>query len=301
MSNFKFDVRIPRILIGLPFHPALKNLPYSCIVSKHVFHIDVLIPMKYNTLLQFPEQMQRVIQPTKHLSLQPPSHVPELINSWKQYNSPVPNISCTVDVLVFHFHFCILQPNCRISVVHVNEALVNGASASNVILTDFPRSIFHPHSWVHPLHANSILELFPLSGSVSWSAAAILILTTIPVLCQLLRIRNPLFWRLDLGFLNIMGFAQDLFSCNLDGSSRLVFHTSSPSGCWFFGGHVEERQPPTASKLRQAREDSSRRVHFSSFSLQFGLRAVTTEMLQMDSRVVSQDTEKKRLPTVLQP
>jgi len=90
-SVFKLKVGVPSVLFGLPGHPVLKNLPYSVVVAKHLFHQSILIP--------------------------------KLINSRLVLASPLPNIPSTVNMLVAHLHIGILQPECHMLEVNGNRSL----------------------------------------------------------------------------------------------------------------------------------------------------------------------------------
>ncbi len=38
------DVGSPAVVIGLPLHPPLENLPRACHVPEHLLHVNVLVP-----------------------------------------------------------------------------------------------------------------------------------------------------------------------------------------------------------------------------------------------------------------
>ena len=92
ISHFEFDVGVPSVIIGFPFHPSFEDLPCSCVVPQNVFHVD--------------------------------KFVPKLVHSRKQCHCTIPQIASMVDILVLHFHFCILQPYRYIFIVNVEGSLV---------------------------------------------------------------------------------------------------------------------------------------------------------------------------------
>ena len=46
VSKLHVDIGMPRLLIRFPFHPALKNLPCTCNITEHLFHVCVFVPVK---------------------------------------------------------------------------------------------------------------------------------------------------------------------------------------------------------------------------------------------------------------
>ena len=64
------------MVIRLPLHPALEDLPGSRHIAQHLFHVDVFVP--------------------------------QLVNSGQDLDRPVPDVAGVVDEAVAHFHLCIL-------------------------------------------------------------------------------------------------------------------------------------------------------------------------------------------------
>ena len=81
------DVGCPAMVIRLPLHPSLKDLPGSWHIVQHLFHVDVLIP--------------------------------QLVNTRQQCDSPIPDVSCMVDEACSHFHLSILQPECYTGIADI--------------------------------------------------------------------------------------------------------------------------------------------------------------------------------------
>jgi hypothetical protein len=87
VSQLQVDVGNPGLLLRLRFHSALKHLPSTSNVAQHLLHACVLVP--------------------------------ELVDSWQSCYGTVPDVSGMLDMEVLHLHFCIFQPECNISVVHI--------------------------------------------------------------------------------------------------------------------------------------------------------------------------------------
>lgn len=51
--------------------------------------------------------------------------VPELVGSWEDGDSSIPDVACVVNLAVFHLHLGILQPQCHVSMLDVQRSLVN--------------------------------------------------------------------------------------------------------------------------------------------------------------------------------
>ena len=54
--------------------------------------------------------------------------VPELVDSREDGDGSVPDVAGVVHLPVLHLHLGVLQPQGDVSMVHVQRALVNGAS-----------------------------------------------------------------------------------------------------------------------------------------------------------------------------
>ena len=108
-SGACLDVRGPAMVIGLPLHPALKDLPGPWHIAQHFLHVDVFVP--------------------------------KLIHSGQNLHGPVPDVAGMVDEAVPHLHLRILQPHGRICVGDFQGPLPDRARAPEVLLALLPLCI----------------------------------------------------------------------------------------------------------------------------------------------------------------
>ena len=130
IAQLEFNVRVPRLLIWLPFHPALEDLPAARDVSQHLLHVRVFVP--------------------------------ELVGTRQNGGCAVEQVSSVVYLLVSHLHLGVLEPDGYGAVVHVQRAFPNGASADDLLLRLFPLGVFDPVGQVETVAADVVFELAPL-------------------------------------------------------------------------------------------------------------------------------------------
>lgn len=56
------------------------------------------------------------------------SVLPELVDPWEDGDGSVPDVASVVHLAALHLHLCILQPQSDVPVIHIQCALVDGAS-----------------------------------------------------------------------------------------------------------------------------------------------------------------------------
>ena len=103
------DVGCPAVVIRLPLHPPLKDLPGSWDVVQHLLHVDVLVP--------------------------------QLVNTWQQGDGPIPNIACMIDEARTHLHLSILEPQGDTGIADIQGTLPDRACPPIVFLRLLPLSI----------------------------------------------------------------------------------------------------------------------------------------------------------------
>lgn len=120
-------IRGPSMVIGLPLHPALKDCAGTVDVAQNFLHVSILQPAQRKS--------------TQHQSGNN-KRIPELIYTWKNSDSTIPQVSRTVDKLVSHFHLY------QLSVARVTAAR-HGSP---------PHSLakFCVHGGLHPKHARRL-------------------------------------------------------------------------------------------------------------------------------------------------
>lgn len=95
VSELKFDVGKPTLLVGHPIHPRLEDLPGSGDVPEHLLHVNVLVPQLINprqvvtgSVTDIPGVVNKLVL---HTELGPERMVPAI-----NLHSSLPQLSPTV-------------------------------------------------------------------------------------------------------------------------------------------------------------------------------------------------------------
>ncbi|KAK4593320.1 hypothetical protein RGQ29_017443 [Quercus rubra] len=120
VTELKFDVGKPTLLVRHPTHPPLEDLSGSGDIAKHLFHVNVLVP--------------------------------QLIHSWQESDGTVPNVPRVVDEFIHHLNLGVLQPQRVVPIIHLESSFPNGASSIEVLLRLLPLRVLDPNTDI-PSHA----------------------------------------------------------------------------------------------------------------------------------------------------
>lgn len=122
-------------MIRFPLHPSFEYLACSWDVAEHFFHVDVFVP--------------------------------ELVDTWQECDSSVPEIARVVHEAVSHFHFYVSEPEGDITRVYVESSLPYRTSSTEVFLRFFPLSVFYPNAGVPCADAaDLVFEVFALGEAI---------------------------------------------------------------------------------------------------------------------------------------
>mmetsp|Transcript_90523 Transcript_90523/g.235746 ORF Transcript_90523/g.235746 Transcript_90523/m.235746 type:complete len:371 (+) Transcript_90523:1055-2167(+) len=130
----ELDVLHPRVVFGLPLHPALKDGPRPSVVAEQLLHVGVLVP--------------------------------ELVHPGQELADPVEQVPRVVHEFVLHLHLQILQPQADILVLYVERALEDGAGPAELLLGRLPLRVLDPGPYVLALPPDLVFELLPLADLV---------------------------------------------------------------------------------------------------------------------------------------
>jgi len=130
----EFDVLHPRVVFGLPLHPAVKDSPRPCIVAEKLLHVCILVP--------------------------------ELVHPGQELANPVEQVPRVVHEFVLHLHLQIFQPQADILVLYVERALEDRAGPAKLLLRGLPLRVLDPGPYVLALPPDFVLELLPLADLV---------------------------------------------------------------------------------------------------------------------------------------
>mmetsp|Transcript_46484 Transcript_46484/g.95063 ORF Transcript_46484/g.95063 Transcript_46484/m.95063 type:complete len:301 (+) Transcript_46484:889-1791(+) len=133
--------------------------------------------------------------------------VPELVDAREDGDGAVPDVARAVDVAVAHLHLGVLEPQRHVAVVHLERALPHAARAVELQLRLLPHGVLHPQRHRVPVAPDPVLELLPLP---------------LPILRQLVRVRDLLLRGLRVLLLSLLRLAEDLLCGDLHGGRLLV-------------------------------------------------------------------------------
>ena len=134
VAHLEGNVRVPRALVRLPAHPALKDLSGAAHIAEQLFHVDVLVP--------------------------------ELVDARQDRHGTVEQIARVVYVALLKLLLRIPQPQGDVLWIHVQGTLKHGATTLHLPLRRLPGRVADPGGHVPPQLAHRILKLLPLSPTV---------------------------------------------------------------------------------------------------------------------------------------
>lgn len=123
--------------------------------------------------------------------------------------SSFPNIPRTTNVLVSHFHICILQPDRLVLKVDGYRTFKYRSRPNKFSNTSFPLCILQPSSHVVFLSSQTIFEILP---------------HPVFIVVQLVRVHNSDFSWPDIIKLVLYGLSNKLLWCYLNVSSIVIFN-----------------------------------------------------------------------------
>ena len=130
VAQLELDVRVPRLLVRMPLHPALEYLPTAADVAQHLLHVRVLVP--------------------------------ELVGARQHGCGAVEQVARVVDLLVAHLHLGILEPQRYEAMVDVERSLPYGARSLDLLLRLLPLRVLDPVGDVQAVATYVVLELLAL-------------------------------------------------------------------------------------------------------------------------------------------
>lgn len=134
VPELEFDVGEPGLKVRHPGHPPLEDLAGAGDITKHLLHVNVLVP--------------------------------KLVDAGEERDGAVPDIAGVVDEPVTHLELGVLEPEGVVAVVVGDGALPDGAGAGKVLLRFFPLGILDPDGGVPADAADEVFEFLALAEAV---------------------------------------------------------------------------------------------------------------------------------------